>query len=77
MSSADSARQLTVRAIVLSLILTVLLAAANAYQKFSSIVPRITRNSPTNPLVPGKPELAIANSTKKAANTGIRFTTPP
>ena len=31
MSSADSARQLTVRAIVLSLILTVLLAAANAY----------------------------------------------
>ncbi len=31
MSSADTARQLTVRAIVLSLILTVLLAAANAY----------------------------------------------
>jgi len=31
MSSADSARQLTVRAIILSLILTVLLAAANAY----------------------------------------------
>lgn len=31
MNSADSARQLTVRAIVLSLILTVLLAAANAY----------------------------------------------
>jgi putative OPT family oligopeptide transporter len=31
MSSADSARQLTARAIVLSLILTVLLAAANAY----------------------------------------------
>ncbi len=31
MSSADSARQLTARAIILSLILTVLLAAANAY----------------------------------------------
>jgi putative OPT family oligopeptide transporter len=31
MTSVDSARQLTVRAIVLSLILTVLLAAANAY----------------------------------------------
>jgi len=31
MSSADSARQLTVRAIILSLVLTVLLAAANAY----------------------------------------------
>ena len=31
MTTADSARQLTARAIILSLILTVLLAAANAY----------------------------------------------
>ena len=41
------------------------------------MVPMTTRNSPTNPLVPGKPELAIANNMKKAANTGILLTTPP
>ena len=34
-------------------------------------------NSPTKPLVPGRPQLAIAKSTKNAANFGIVFTTPP
>ena len=34
-------------------------------------------NSPTNPLVPGRPQFAIANSTKNVANHGITFTTPP
>ena len=30
-------------------------------------------NSPTNPLVPGNPEFAIANSTMNIANHGITF----
>ena len=34
-------------------------------------------NSPTNPLVPGRPQLAIENSTQNAANHGITLTTPP
>ena len=51
-------------------------AAAAAYQKFTFIAPITTMNSPTKPLVPGRPEFAIANSMKKAANTGIVFTTP-
>ncbi len=34
-------------------------------------------NSPTKPEVPGRPELAIANSTTNAANHGITLTTPP
>ena len=37
----------------------------------------ITRNSPTNPEVPGRPVLASANSTMKAANTGMVLITPP
>ncbi|MND03333.1 hypothetical protein D3C83_231040 [compost metagenome] len=52
-------------------------AARNANQKFTLIVPRMTMNSPTNPLVPGSPELAIAKRTKNAANTGILLATPP
>ncbi len=38
---------------------------------------KITKNSPTNPDVPGNPELAIANSTANAAKIGILLTTPP
>ena len=34
-------------------------------------------NSPTKPLVPGRPELAIANNTKNTANHGITLATPP
>ena len=34
-------------------------------------------NSPTNPLVPGNPELAMKNSTASAANHGIVLATPP
>ena len=34
-------------------------------------------NSPTKPLVPGRPQLAIENSTKNAANHGIVLATPP
>ncbi len=34
-------------------------------------------NSPTKPLVAGRPALAIANSMKNAANFGIVLTTPP
>jgi hypothetical protein len=52
-------------------------AARKAYQKLTLMVPRITMNSPMKPLVPGSPELAMAKSTKKAANTGMRLATPP
>ena len=52
-------------------------AASAAYQKLTFIAPNVTRNSPTKPLVPGRPELAIANNMKKDANTGMVFTTPP
>jgi hypothetical protein len=52
-------------------------AARNAYQKFALNAARITRNSPTNPDVPGKPALARANSTMNAPNTGMVLITPP
>ena len=52
-------------------------AATAAIQKFTFTVPRITIHSPTNPAVPGRPQLAIANSTAKAANFGIVLATPP
>ena len=38
---------------------------------------RMTRNSPTNPEVPGKPALANAKNAINAANFGMVFTTPP
>ena len=38
---------------------------------------RITRNSPTNPEVPGRPVFANANSTMKAAKIGMVLITPP
>ena len=34
-------------------------------------------NSPTKPLVPGRPELAMKNSTAKVANHGMVLATPP
>ena len=34
-------------------------------------------NSPTNPLVPGRPELAMPNRMKNAPNQGIVLMTPP
>ncbi len=37
----------------------------------------MTMNSPTKPLVPGSPQLAMANSIISAANFGMVFTTPP
>ena len=37
----------------------------------------MTMNSPTNPDVPGRPTLAIANSTVKVAKRGITPATPP
>ncbi len=52
-------------------------AARKAIQGFAWKLARITRNSPTKPDVPGNPELAMANSTKNAAKTGIRLVTPP
>ena len=52
-------------------------AARNAYQKFTFIEAMMTMNSPTKPLVPGNPELAMANSMKKAAKAGMRCATPP
>ena len=54
-----------------------MVAARNAYQKSARKLDRITRNSPTKPDVPGRPALAIANSTAKAAKTGMVLTTPP
>ena len=47
------------------------------YHYYHRIAPSVTRNSPMKPLVPGRPELAMANSMKNAANTGILLTTPP
>jgi hypothetical protein len=37
----------------------------------------MTMNSPTKPLVAGRPEFAMAKSIIRAANFGIVFTTPP
>ena len=52
-------------------------AARNAYQKLALKLARITRNSPTKPEVPGNPAFAMAKSTMKAPNIGIRLITPP
>ena len=52
-------------------------AASAPSQKFTLTVPRMTIHSPMNPAVPGRPQLAIANSTAKAANLGMVLTTPP
>ena len=57
--------------------MNVVVAARKATQKLKSTAPSTTMNSPTKPLVPGRPALAMANSMKKAANLGILFTTPP
>ena len=54
-----------------------MVAARNPIQKLALTAARITMNSPTNPLVPGSPAFAIANSIVSAANLGIVFTTPP
>ena len=54
-----------------------MVAARKAIQKLALKLLRMTRNSPTNPEVPGSPELASAKSIMKAANTGMVFTTPP
>src|SRR4029079_8807894 len=51
-------------------------AARKPTQKFALTAARITMNSPTNPLVPGKPALAIANSIASAAKRGIVLTNP-
>ncbi len=56
---------------------TSVVAATNAIQKLNFIAPMITRNSPTKPLVAGRPQFAIANSIMSAANFGMVFTTPP
>ncbi|CPM13769.1 Uncharacterised protein [Bordetella pertussis] len=37
----------------------------------------MTRNSPTKPLVAGRPLLAIENSTKNVTKRGMTLTTPP
>ena len=52
-------------------------AAAKASQKFAFIAPMITMNSPTKPLVAGRPEFAMAKSIMKLANFGMVLTTPP
>ena len=36
-----------------------------------------TRNSPTKPLVPGRPQLAMAKNTQNSANHGMTLATPP
>ena len=54
-----------------------MVAATAASQKLAFIAPMITMNSPTKPLVAGRPALAIANSIISAANFGMVFTTPP
>jgi len=52
-------------------------AARKASQKPAFTVPRMTIHSPMKPLVPGRPLLAMAKKTAKAANRGIVLTTPP
>jgi hypothetical protein len=56
---------------------TSVVAATNASQKFSFMAPMMTMNSPTKPLVAGRPALAMAKSIISAANLGMVFTTPP
>ena len=51
--------------------------ASSAIQKFAWKLPRITRNSPTKPDVPGRPEFASANSIMNEAKTGMVLATPP
>ena len=41
--------------------------AKNETYKFTLKVPSNVKNSPTNPLVPGRPIFAIVNTRKKAA----------
>ena len=52
-------------------------AAKPAIQKSYFTAPRITIHSPTKPPVPGRPQLAMAKNTAKAANLGMVLTTPP
>ncbi len=52
-------------------------AAIRAIQKFTLTAPRMTIHSPTKPAVPGRPQLAMANSTASEANFGIVLATPP
>ena len=42
-------------------------AAKMTTQVFTRNVPTIVKNSPTNPLVPGRPILASVNTMKQAA----------
>ncbi|KAG1301904.1 hypothetical protein G6F62_015922 [Rhizopus arrhizus] len=52
-------------------------AANRPIQKLCSTAPMITMNSPTKPLVAGRPLLAIENRMKNVAKRGITLTTPP
>ena len=52
-------------------------AARKVYQKLTLMVPMITMNSPTKPLVPGRPTLPMVKSMKVAAYHGMRVTSPP
>ncbi|MNS66001.1 hypothetical protein D3C72_991950 [compost metagenome] len=52
-------------------------AAPRAIHGFRWNAARMTMNSPTKPLVPGRPALAMKNSMAKVANHGITLTTPP
>jgi hypothetical protein len=51
--------------------------ATRASQKLVFMAPMMTMNSPTKPLVAGRPQLAMAKSIVNAANLGMLFTTPP
>src|SRR5262245_35900768 len=51
-------------------------AAKNASHALAWKLAMMTKNSPTNPDVPGKPAFASANSTISAANFGILLITP-
>ena len=54
-----------------------IVAARKPSQKLTLIAARMTMNSPTNPLVPGRPALAIAKNIARAANVGMVLATPP
>src|ERR1700693_2612031 len=56
---------------------TSVVPARKAYQTLALNDARMTKNSPTNPEVPGNPAFAIANNTMNDANIGMVLTTPP
>ena len=56
---------------------TIAVVATTAHQRWVMNVPTRTRNSPTNPLSPGRPTALITTARKTAARIGADFWRPP